>query len=88
MSSSTLRQPAQSSPLAATLQMLVRLRAAAGISQTTLADRLGVSQSDISKFERGERKLDERRLREWLRALDVTDAALPRTRDQMDSMSP
>ena len=88
MRSSAIQQPAQPSPSAATPQMLVRLRAAAGVTQVTLAARLGLTQSEVSKFERGERKLDERRLTEWLRALEVTDASLLRARDQVDGMSP
>jgi transcriptional regulator with XRE-family HTH domain len=51
--------------------MLVQLREAAGINQTTLAGRLGITQSEVSKFERGERALDVLRLRAWLRALRV-----------------
>jgi transcriptional regulator with XRE-family HTH domain len=67
-----MRRPAQSTEqVAATLQGLVRLRQAAGVNQTTLAARLGITQSEVSKFERGERALDERRLRAWLCALDV-----------------
>ena len=61
----------QSRERAATLQLLVRLRVAAGVNQTALAARLGITQSEVSKFERGERALDERRLRAWLHALDV-----------------
>ena len=53
------------------LRMLVQLREAAGVTQTTLAGRLGITQSEVSKFERGERALDVLRLRTWLRALRV-----------------
>ena len=56
---------------AAALRQLVRLRVAAGLNQTALAARLGITQSEVSKFERGERALDERRLRAWLQALGV-----------------
>jgi transcriptional regulator with XRE-family HTH domain len=56
--------------------VLLRLRVAAGVNQTTLAARLGITQSEVSKFERGERALDERRLLAWLHALQVEcDAA-------------
>jgi transcriptional regulator with XRE-family HTH domain len=61
----------QSSEQAATRHVLSRLRAAAGVNQTALAARLGITQSEVSKFERGERALDERRIRAWLHALDV-----------------
>jgi transcriptional regulator with XRE-family HTH domain len=56
---------------AVTPQVLLRLRVAAGVNQTTLAARLGITQSEVSKFERGERALDERRLQAWLHALHV-----------------
>ena len=51
------------------LRMLVQLREAAAVNQATLAARLGITQSEVSKFERGERALDVLRLRAWLRAL-------------------
>jgi transcriptional regulator with XRE-family HTH domain len=37
---------------------VVAARKAAGLSQTDLADALGLNQSDISKLENGERKLE------------------------------
>jgi len=66
-----MKRPAQSAEQAATLQLLVRLRVAADVKQTTLAARLGITQSEVSKFERGERALGERRLRAWLHALGI-----------------
>ena len=42
-----------------------------GVSQTTLAARLAMTQSEVSKFERGERALDVLRLRAWLHALGI-----------------
>jgi transcriptional regulator with XRE-family HTH domain len=53
------------------LRMLVQMREAAAVNQTTLAARLGITQSEVSKFERGERALDELRLLAWLCALGV-----------------
>jgi len=53
------------------LRTLVQWREAAGVNQTTLAARLGITQSEVSKFERGERALDGLRLRAWLRALGI-----------------
>ena len=38
--------------------MLVETRTKAGLSQEALAKRLGRPQSYVSKFERGERRLD------------------------------
>lgn len=42
----------------ALLQLLVAARKDAGITQQELSDRLGRPQSFVSKFERGERRLD------------------------------
>ena len=61
----------QPSEQAALRRLLVQLRTAAGVKQTTLAARLGITQSEISKFERGERALDGQRLRAWLHALGI-----------------
>jgi transcriptional regulator with XRE-family HTH domain len=77
-----MKRPAQSMEPAATLQLLVRLRVAACVNQTALAARLGITQSEVSQFERGERALDERRLRAWLQALDVEWASFAQAVDQ------
>jgi transcriptional regulator with XRE-family HTH domain len=61
----------RSGQLSTVLRMLVQLRENAGLNQTSLAHRLGITQSEVSKFERGERVLDVLRLRDWLHALDV-----------------
>jgi transcriptional regulator with XRE-family HTH domain len=53
------------------LRLLVQLRHDAGLDQATLAHRLDITQSEVSKYERGERNLDVLRLREWLHALEV-----------------
>ena len=72
----------KSSEQAAMLQLLVRRRVAAGVNQTALAARLGITQSEVSKFERGERALDPRRLRAWLHALEVEWTPLARALDR------
>jgi DNA-binding transcriptional regulator YdaS (Cro superfamily) len=77
-----MKRPAQSSEQAAMLQLLVRRRVAAGVNQTALAARLGITQSEVSKFERGERALDPRRLRAWLHALEVEWTPLARALDR------
>ena len=86
-----MRQSVQATEQAATLQRLVQLRVAAGVNQTALAARLGITQSEVSKFERGERALDERRLRAWLDALGVDRHALAdapqRAIDRMDAVA-
>lgn len=54
------------------LQTLLReLRIGAGMRQADMADKLGVPQSFISKFEAGERRLDFLELRSICRALGV-----------------
>lgn len=60
---------------AALLRMLVRLRTSAGLNQALLACRLNITQSEVSKFERGERALDALRLRDWVRALGADFAS-------------
>ena len=62
--------------------MLVHLREDAGLNQTSLAGRLGITQSEVSKFERGERGLDVLRLRAWLRALGIELALFAAALDQ------
>ena len=42
--------------------VLVQLRKDAGLNQAALAARLRITQSQVSKYERGERALDEMRL--------------------------
>jgi transcriptional regulator with XRE-family HTH domain len=66
-----MKRPVQPSEQAAMQRLLVQLRTAAGVNQTMLAARLGITQSEVSKFERGERALDERRLRAWLHAVGL-----------------
>jgi len=53
---------------------LVQLREAAGLTQAVLALRLGITQSEVSKFERGERAMDVLQLRAWLKALGIAFA--------------
>lgn len=46
-------------------------REALGLRQADLAERLGESQTTVSRVENGERRLDVIELRAWLRALRV-----------------
>jgi len=50
---------------------LRELREQAGLSQVTLAETLGVSQPFVSKYERGDRRLDLIQLRSVCHALGV-----------------
>lgn len=51
------------------LEILREVRAAVGMTQGDLADRLGMGQSDISKCEMGTRRLDVVELKLWVEAL-------------------
>ncbi len=44
---------------------------AAGMNQSELAALLGISQSEVSKHERGERGLDFLQLRTWINTLGL-----------------
>ncbi len=54
------------------LALLLRLRKERGVTQAQLSERIGMAQSDISKVERGIRRLDVLELRTWLLGLNVT----------------
>jgi transcriptional regulator with XRE-family HTH domain len=77
-----MRLPFVSTQQAVLLRMLAQLREDAGLNQTALADRLGITQSEVSKFERGERALDVLRLRAWLHALGIEFAPFAYALDQ------
>ena len=52
-------------------QRLRSLRQAAGLSQSDLAEQLGVSQSFVTKYETGDRRLDLFQLRAVCQMLDT-----------------
>jgi transcriptional regulator with XRE-family HTH domain len=53
------------------LGMLREMRVNQGITQDALAEKLGFRQTDVSKAERGVRRLDVLELRNWMTALGV-----------------
>jgi transcriptional regulator with XRE-family HTH domain len=53
------------------LDFLKKTRQDVGLTQIDLAKKLKITQSQVSKIERGERRLDFIELRRWLRALGV-----------------
>lgn len=53
------------------LELLKEARLVREVNQTELAERLGITQSIVSKCERGERRLDIIELRQWCQAIDV-----------------
>jgi transcriptional regulator with XRE-family HTH domain len=54
------------------LQELRAMRRELGVSQVELANRLGATQSFVSKCERGERRLDIVEFRAFCRAMGVS----------------
>lgn len=60
------------------LRCLKRTREEAGITQVQLADRLGQTQSSVSKIERGERRVDVVELRAICKALGTSLVAFVR----------
>lgn len=61
------------------LEVLKGLRADAGLRQVDVAERLGVHQSFVSKYESGERRLDLVELRQVADALQTDLAGLVRS---------
>ena len=53
------------------LDLLRQARQNAGLTQADLAQRLGVPQSRISDYERGERQMDLMQLRQYCAGLEV-----------------
>ena len=68
-----------SEPYALLLKVLVDARRRAGLRQIDLADRLGKPQSFVSKFERGERRLDLVEFVIVARAIGVDEMELVRS---------
>jgi transcriptional regulator with XRE-family HTH domain len=54
------------------LQELRKAREKAGLTQTQLAERLGQTQSFVSKCERGERRLDIVEVRAFCKAIGIS----------------
>ena len=65
------------------LACLKEAREASGLTQIDLASRLGMTQSQISKCERGERRLDLIELRAWCQAIGVKLSSFVRTFEGM-----
>ncbi|STR45193.1 helix-turn-helix domain-containing protein [Iodobacter fluviatilis] len=68
---------------AAFLEALRRAREQSGLTQIEFAARLNVTQSFVSKCERGERRLDIVELRHWCTALGITLIQFSSTYDEM-----
>ena len=61
-----------SSSYSSLLECLKEFRRQAGLTQVELAERLGESQSFVSKCERGERRIDFIELREFCKAMNTS----------------
>jgi transcriptional regulator with XRE-family HTH domain len=64
------------------LQKLREARESAGLTQSDAADRMGVTQSFVSKCERGERRLDVIELRDWCRSIGASFAEFSQELDR------
>lgn len=64
------------------LERLRALRVQKGLLQTDLAERLGVPQQYISRFETGETRMDVAQLWHYCQALDVSFTSLCRQLDK------
>jgi len=71
-----------SSEYAAMLKLMRERRHRAGVTQVTLADQLGMTQSSVSKVERGERRLDVVELRWWCAGLGISFVGFVRELDR------
>ena len=65
------------------LELFRRVRERQGMTQEQLAERLGVTQSFISKCERGERRIDVIELRSFCRAMGVPPASFVAELEQL-----
>lgn len=54
------------------LDLIREARLHSGLTQIDLAERLGATQSFVSKCERGERRLDILEVRAWCEAMDLS----------------
>jgi transcriptional regulator with XRE-family HTH domain len=66
----------------ALLELLRGAREQAGVTQVELAERTGMRQADVSKTERGVRRLDVIELHGWLTALGVPFVAFAARLDE------
>ena len=67
-------------------EQLRALRARAGLTQSALAERLGVRQAVVSEYERGQRRIDVLELRAIAVALGRPAAAVVAQLDALDAV--
>jgi transcriptional regulator with XRE-family HTH domain len=66
-------------------KILKAARVQAGLTQQSLAGRLGVAQSFVSKYESGERRLDIVELRDVCRAIGISFSSVIRRFEEAQS---
>lgn len=64
------------------LKLLKERRMKTGVTQVDMAAALDLTQSAVSKIERGERRLDVIELRRWCQALNISFAGFARELDK------
>ena len=67
-----MQKTLNSAPHQIFLALLKQSRTDQAVTQEALCERIGMTQSDISKVERGVRRLDVLELRQWLLALGIS----------------
>ncbi|MBL0869738.1 MAG: helix-turn-helix transcriptional regulator [Phycisphaerales bacterium] len=86
MSKQTSRRPTiYSQHYRTLLASLVAARQSKGLTQVRLAGRLRMTQSMLSKYERGELRLDVLQLRDWCKAIGVDFLTLLKEWDKQSS---
>ena len=65
-----------SKPYREFLELMIAARERAGLTQAGLAERIGRTQSFVSKYERGERRLDVVEFAEFVKAMDLEPSAV------------
>ena len=65
------------------LRLLRQIRERQEVTQEQLAERWGVTQSFISKCERGERRIDALELRSFCQAMDISLASFVAELEQL-----
>ena len=70
------------------LDLLREARIASGVTQVDLAERLEMTQSSVSKCERGERRLDVMELMMWCHAIGISSIDFMRSLEQAVSDPP
>jgi transcriptional regulator with XRE-family HTH domain len=68
----TMSKSIHTKQYAVLLELLLEARSKTEVKQRQLAERLQMTQSSISKVERGERRLDVIELRAWCKAIDAS----------------